>query len=254
VFVHGNPTHSEDWMPFLELMRGPAIALDLPGFGRSERPSPDRFDHAMHSYSSFLNSFLDELGVDEHSLVVHDFGGLALIGAQAHPDRIRRLVLFNCLALLPGYRWHRLARAWRTPRLGEFVNRLWSRPLLNLSLRESRGDWSRQDPEFVDMIWDHLDEGTLRAILALYRSAPEEELARAGGSLGSLTAPALVVWALKDRYLPGRFGRAYAEALPNSELIELPEAGHWPWRDDPSVIPKVVDFLEADPEQSAKSA
>ena len=38
---------------------------------------------------------------------------------------------------------------------------------------------------------------------------------------------------MKDRYLPGRFGAAYAAGLPDSELIELPEAGHWPWIDDP---------------------
>ena len=40
VFVHGVPTHSEDWQPFLERITGPALAFDLPGFGRSARPSP----------------------------------------------------------------------------------------------------------------------------------------------------------------------------------------------------------------------
>jgi pimeloyl-ACP methyl ester carboxylesterase len=35
VFVHGNPSHSEDWQPFLERIGGPALAFDLPGWGRS---------------------------------------------------------------------------------------------------------------------------------------------------------------------------------------------------------------------------
>jgi pimeloyl-ACP methyl ester carboxylesterase len=42
VFVHGNPTDSRDWVPFLERIDRPAIAFDLPGWGRSDRPPIDR--------------------------------------------------------------------------------------------------------------------------------------------------------------------------------------------------------------------
>jgi pimeloyl-ACP methyl ester carboxylesterase len=244
VFVHGVPDHSEQWLPFLERMRGPAIAFDLPGFGRSDRPSAEPFDGSVDAHAVLVAQLLEGLGVGEYSLVVHDFGGLGLITAQRHPERLRRLVIVNALTLLPGYRWHRLARIWRTPRLGELSNRLWSRWTLRQGLRESRGDWSAPPPEFVDMIWEHLDAGTFEAILRLYRSAPESRLADLGADLGRLDAPALVVWSLKDRYLPARFGRAYAEALPNAELVELPRYGHWPWLEDPAVIDRIVDFLE----------
>ena len=244
VLVHGNPTHSADWLPILERMRGPALALDLPGFGRSARPEPDRFDYGFRTYASFFERFLDEVGVTEYSLVIHDWGGLALIAAQRRPERVRRLVLTNCVPLLPGYRWHRLARIWRTRGLGELSNRLWTRRLLDLGLRESRGDWSRHRPEFVDLIRERLDAGTFRAILRLYRSAPEDQLARAGDRLSAIEAPALVIWSGRDRYLPLRLGHAYAEALPNAELVELPDARHWSWRDEPSVIDRIVAFLE----------
>jgi 2-hydroxy-6-oxonona-2,4-dienedioate hydrolase len=96
------------------------------------------------------------------------------------------------------------------------------------------------------MIWDHLDRGTLDAILRLYRSAPPDRLAAAGERLGSIAAPALVVWGTRDRYLPARFGAAFAERLPNSELLELPRAGHWPWIDAPEVIDRVIRFLATD--------
>jgi pimeloyl-ACP methyl ester carboxylesterase len=244
VFVHGNPTHSEDWMPFLERMRGPALAMDLPGWGRSDHPPADEFDYTMGGLARFVTRFLERMAVGEHSLVVHDWGGLALIGAQREPDRIRKLVIINAVPLLPGYRWHRTARLWRRRGLGEISTRLRSRRFVDLSLREARGDWSRFDPAFVDLIWDHLDQRTARAILELYRSAPEDELAAAGASLSEITAPSLVVWGLRDRYLPGGFGRAYAERLPHAELIELPDVGHWPWRDDPDVVGAVIRFLE----------
>lgn len=244
VFVHGNPTHSEDWVPILERMQGPVLAFDLPGFGRSARPDPERFEYSMYAYADFVERLLAQLGIREHSLAVHDWGGLALIGAQRRPKSLRRLVILNSVPLLPGYRWHRTARIWRTRGLGELSNKLWSRPAVDLALREARGDWSRWPPGFVDMIWDHLDAGTYRAILRLYRSAPEEELAAAGRGLGAIEAPALVIWALADRYLPARFGRAYADALPNAELAELPGVGHWPWREDPRVVDRVAAFLE----------
>jgi pimeloyl-ACP methyl ester carboxylesterase len=113
-------------------------------------------------------------------------------------------------------------------------------------LRESRGDWSRHDPAFVDMVWDHLDRGTFDAILRLYRSAPPDELTAAGERLGAIRAPTLVVWGGKDRYIPARFGPAYAARLPNSELVELPKAGHWPWIDAPEVVERVIRFLTTD--------
>jgi pimeloyl-ACP methyl ester carboxylesterase len=246
VFVHGVPVHSEDWMPFLDRMSGPAIALDLPGFGRSDHPGPAQFDYSMNGLAGFVTRFLQRMAVEDYSLVVHDWGGLALIAAQEDPERVRRLVVSNCVPLLPGYRWHRTARIWRTRGLGELSTRLWTRRLADLALRESRGDWSRHDPAFVDMIWDHLDRGTFEAILTLYRSAPPERLEAAGKRLGEIEAPALVVWALKDRYIAPRFGREYAARLPNAELYELPEAGHWPWIDAPEVVGRVVDFLEPD--------
>jgi pimeloyl-ACP methyl ester carboxylesterase len=243
VFVHGVPTHSEDWQPFLERITGPALAFDLPGFGRSARPSPAEFDYSMDGLAKFTTRFLQRMAVEDHSLVVHDWGSVALIGAQEEPKRIRSLVIINAVVLLPGYRWHRTARIWRTRGLGELSTRIRSRRLLDYGLRESRGDWSRHDPAFVDMIFDHLDKGTFEAILRLYRSAPPDRLAAAGERLGALTAPALVVWGGRDRYLPARFGPAYAARLPNSELIELPEAGHWPWIDAPEVVGKVIRFL-----------
>jgi pimeloyl-ACP methyl ester carboxylesterase len=224
VFGHGVPTHSEDWQPFLERITGPALAFDLPGFGRSERPSPAEFDYSMDGLARFTTRFLQRMAVEDHSLVVHDWGSVALIGAQEEPERIRRLVIMNSVVLLPGYRWHRTARIWRTRGLGELSTRIRSRRLLDYGLRESRGDWSRHDPAFVDMIYDHLDRGTFEAILRLYRSAPPDRLAAAGERLGAIRAP----------------------ALPNSELIELPEAGHWPWIDAPEVVDRVIGFLETD--------
>ena len=242
VYCHGNPTHSGDWLPFLA-RGGPAIAIDIPGWGRSGRPDPARFDYSMYGLAGFLERCLDQLGVARHKLVVHDWGALALIGAQRRPDLVERLVVINSVPLLPGYRWHWVAQLWRRRPLGEFLNATTTRSSLALVLRQASGDRSPMPPEFVDRIWRHWDKGAHPATLALYRHADPGRLAVAGGNLSRLACPSLVIWGARDPYLPTRFAEDYAAALPGSALEISPAAGHWPWIDDPSIVDRVHDFV-----------
>jgi pimeloyl-ACP methyl ester carboxylesterase len=159
VYCHGNPTHGEDWLPFLE-RGGPAIAIDMPGWGRSDHPDPTTFDYSMYGLSAFLERCLDELGVGRRKLVVHDWGGLALIGAQRRPELLEKLVVINAVPLLPGYRWHWIAQLWRRRPIGEILNKTTTkRASLALLLRQASGNRKPMPSAFVDMIWDHWDAG-----------------------------------------------------------------------------------------------
>jgi pimeloyl-ACP methyl ester carboxylesterase len=242
VYCHGNPTHGEDWLPFLE-RGGPAIAIDMPGWGRSDRPDPAGFDYSMYGLSAFLERCLDELGVTRRKLVVHDWGGLALIGAQRRPELVEKLTVINTVPLLPGYRWHWIAQLWRRKPIGEVLNRTTSKRSLALLLRQATGDRKPMPKAFVDTIWDYWDSGTQDALLALYRHADPDRLARAGSALGELSCPVLVLWGDRDIYLPTRFANAYADVLPSSTLQLVPGAGHWPWLDDARVIDRVLEFV-----------
>lgn len=241
VFVHGNPTNSSDWLPFMEKRSGPSLAFDLPGWGRSGRPDPA---YTMHGMAGFFGRALAALDVGDHKLIVHDWGGMALIAAQREPDRVKKLVIINAAPLVPGYRWHWIAQLWRRRGIGEFANATFKRPVVGLVLRQARGNRKAMPDELIDSIYDTFDAGTKRAILTLYRSAPEDELEAAGRDLGKLTCPALVAWGNRDPYLAPKFGQAFAERLPNAELAELDGCGHWPWIDDPGVVDRVVGFLD----------
>lgn len=243
VYCHGNPTHGEDWLPFMERGEGPALAIDMPGWGRSDRPDPRRFDYSMHGLSAFLERCLDELGIGERKLVVHDWGALALIGAQRRPALVKKLVVIDAVPLLPEYRWHWVAQIWRRRGLGELANATTTRRSFALTLRQARGDRSPMPDEFVDSIWRYWDKGTQAALLQLYRHADPPRLATAGTKLDRLDCPALVLWGDRDIYLPVRFAEAYAAMLPDAELEILPGVGHWPWIDAPSVIDRVVSFV-----------
>jgi pimeloyl-ACP methyl ester carboxylesterase len=243
IFVHGNPTHSADWIAFLERIEGPAVAFDLPGFGRSDRPDPAVFDFSVDAYSDLIADLLVQLAPGGYRLVVHDWGVLGLVAAQQDPGKVLGLVVINAVPLNADYRWHWAARIWRRRGLGEAANALSTKRGMALVLRLARPGRKAMPREFVEMVWSGWDDGMRRAILGLYRSADPEVLAAAGESLGDITCPSLVVWGVGDPYLPAGEARAFAAALPGSELVELEGAGHWPWIDRPELVDRVVTFL-----------
>jgi pimeloyl-ACP methyl ester carboxylesterase len=226
LWVHGVPTSSDDWVPFLE--RAGGIAPDLPGFGRSSKRGDG--DFTLRGYGRFPGPLLDALGVDRVRLVVHDWGAAALTWAAANPERVERLVVIGSVPLLPGYRWHRVARLWRTRGVGEVAMGLTTPFGLRRTLPGTLG---REAAE-------HFDQGTQRAILRLYRSAPPECLADAGRDLERLRGiPATVIWGGRDPYLPVGFAHRYGEAL-GAEVRVFDELGHWLWAEDPAAFEAIV--------------
>jgi pimeloyl-ACP methyl ester carboxylesterase len=230
LYLHGVPTHSYDWVPFLE--RSGGIAPDLPGFGRSAKPAD--FDYSIHGYDRFLEAFVDHVGVERFSLVLHNWGSVGLALAQRFPERIERLVMISTVPFVPGFRWHRLARGWRTPLVGEL--------LMGIT---TRWGFRRELPgELADVAWDAFDHGTQRAILKLYRASPSEVLARAGERLGEVRAPALILWPEDDPYIGAEFGQAQADALGGDATLEMVR-GHWPWLRSPELIDRAAAFLKS---------
>jgi pimeloyl-ACP methyl ester carboxylesterase len=229
LYVHGVPTAGWDWDPFLA--RAGGVAPDLPGFGRSAKPGD--FDYSIPGYDRFLERFCDSIGLDRVSLVVHDWGAVGLAFAQRFPERLDRLVLLSTVPLLPGYRWHRVARAWQTPLLGE----------LTMGFTTRRGFRHALPREIADRAYDDFDHGTQRAILRLYRAAPPEVLERHGERLGDLRCPALVLWPERDPFIGREFGPRYAEALGGDVDLEMVDAGHWTWYERPELVDRVTAFL-----------
>ncbi len=159
------------------------------------------------------------------------------------PDRIERIVLFNSVPLVPGFHWHRYARLWRRPVIGELAMGAMTKKLLARSLREGSTSPEAFPDARIDAIWHQFDQGTQRAILRLYRSADEPTLEAAGAPLDTLTQPALVIWGNRDPWIAPALGEATTKRLARATL-ESVDAGHWPWLDQPALVDRVAEYLQ----------
>jgi pimeloyl-ACP methyl ester carboxylesterase len=245
VFLHGNPGSCDDWEPLTGAVGGiglRAVAFDLPDFG--ETIAPAGFEHSAPGYAAFLDAALAALGIERAHLVLHDFGGpIGLTWAATNAERIASITLID-IGILPGYKWHRLARIWRTPVLGEvFMATATRRAFLMLVDRDEPRGLPRP---FTERMYDQYDKRTKRAVLKLYRAtdepgAPDPQLVAA---LKSADPPALVIWGGGDAYLPSSYAERQREFLAKAEVHVLPHSGHWPFADDPAEVERLLlDFL-----------
>jgi pimeloyl-ACP methyl ester carboxylesterase len=242
VFVHGNPGPADDWRDLLaragEL--GRAVAPDLPGYGRAAAPSG--FTYSVDGYAVWLGTVLDQLGITRAHIVAHDFGGpWALAWAVRNPDAFASVTLINTGVLI-GYRWHRYARIWRTPILGEVFQATTSRPAFRLLLGRENPKLTREQ---IDRIYDaSRSRDTKHAVLKLYRATPEAALAGPAAALRPLDRPALVIWGTKDAYLPSDQAERQRQTFPSAQVELLDGHGHWVMAEDPERIASlVIPFL-----------
>lgn len=241
VFLHGNPGPSDDWefvAPDVgEFAR--AILVDMPGFGVSDRPR--HFDYSAFGYARYLNALLAQLGVQRVHLVMHDFGaGWGLLWANEHNDQVASVALINC-GVLEGYEWHRFARIWQTPVLGELFQLVAGPAVMHRALNAEN---PRPMPRaFVDRVFRYADWGHKRAVLKLYRNTKTPQALIEG--LTTLPAvPALVLWGDGDKYLPSFYAERQREYFPDAAVHVLPRCGHWPFIDDPAAVRDLlVPFL-----------
>ena len=244
LFVHGNPGSRTDWTALVSAVGalGRAVALDMPGFGQADKPR--RLPYEVPSYARFLQGAMAQLGIERAHLVLHDFGGpFGLMWGLEHPESWASVVLIN-VGVLPGYRWHTMARRWRTPVLGELMNAWIPRWAWRRAMQ--RQNPKGLPPEFVDKMHHDFDRGTRRAVLALYRATddPAKLASELGPQIAALRKPALVVWGDKDPYASAQYAERQREFFDVEGLVIVPGSGHWPFIDDPELVEQaVVSFL-----------
>jgi pimeloyl-ACP methyl ester carboxylesterase len=210
------------------------IAIDLPGFGDSDKPVGAPYDARFFAKS--VVELLDALELESAHVIGNSLGGrVALeVGLQA-PDRARRLALLApSLAWLRKRPWAPALRVVR-PELGLLPHA--PRPvverILDRTMPEARDGWAAAGiDEFLRSF------STARGRAAFYAAARQIYLEEPDGKDGfwprlrELRVPSLFVWGRRDSLVPLAFARHVTEAVPAAEHLEL-DCGHVPQMERP---------------------
>lgn len=222
------------------------VALDLFGFGYTERPRRLRH-YSRRGQVDLILGVLDRLGVARAHVIGHSYGGgLAMTLAAKHPERVRSIVLVNSTA--PNWAISRRRNlAEISPLTWLFVRGYALRPAtVRTALERSWHDDSLVTDEIVDGYLKRLRiQGAARAYRGLtvpMSHEAEEDLV----VVQDLTQPTLVIWGVEDELIPVEDGELASSQMRNSRFVPLEGTGHSPMEEDPQAFLALVeDFLRA---------
>lgn len=249
VLIHGFGASLYSWRkvaPELGAAGFRVLALDLPGFGYSERPAAAAA-YTPEAQAALVAEVLDllaaDLGPGPVDAVGHSFGGgVALALAATRPERVRSLVLTD--STLPTFsRARRADLPFYRPLVYLLIRTVGlRRAFVRAALERSFHDDSRVTRDLVDAYRSRL---LLRGPAGAYRSLtapiPRSRLAI---DLTEIRPPALVVWGEEDALIPVRAGRGAAERLPEARFVGLPACGHLPMEECPEAwLDAALEFL-----------
>jgi pimeloyl-ACP methyl ester carboxylesterase len=212
-----------------------AIALDLPGFGDSEKPPPRRFLYGLTAFAEALVDVAAALGLGRMAVCGHGLGAaVALTTAATHPHLVERLILI-APPVYPS-RQDIYTRLVGIPGLGALLlKHIYGRRLFARHL-EARS--SPPFPHRIDRLYQAFNHPEAReaAYATLLATTDHRPLA---ASIPRITCPTLVVWGRGDRILPIDYGRRLTREL-RSGRIEVFECSHAPHEELPDAFAQTI--------------
>jgi haloalkane dehalogenase len=241
LFAHGTPTWSFEWRHLVRALAPThrCVAPDHLGFGLSDRPRDA--DYTPEAHARRFAAFADALGLDDVTLVVHDFGGPIALPWALSSGRVKRLVVLNSWmwsfaddplmqkrARLAGgrvmrwlYRWANASLRLLTPSVYGDRRKL-TRAIHSQYLAPFRDRWARGE-----VLW-----ALARALDG--SAAHYDSLWQRRAALANI--PTTILWGMKDGAFRPSMLAKWREAVPHAQIVELAGAGHWPHEEEPDLV------------------
>ena len=221
------------------------MAIDLPGFGWSDKPG----NYSLDLYTTVLGEWLELHCLDQVAVVGNSMGGLISAAyAAASPERVWAAVLVDPAGFARQQRLLlRLASIgparWMVPRRA-------TEKAVRRALGYVYHDRSKIEPEEVSRAVELASlPGYREALVAILRGTTTLRGMRPAMGLGSVPehigTPTLVVWGDHDRIVPLSHAQRVAAMIPDAELTILENAGHSPQMEVPDAFnQRVLRFLD----------
>ena len=228
-------------------------AVDLPGFGRSDKPS---IDYTIEFFVRVLRDFLDAQGLDKVALMGVSLGGRIAVGfALQFPQRVARLILVDALGV--GVPRRVLAYSFLLARgIGELALSGTARALRRMNPRLIRRlwGWYLSRPGSIEQILSDDRIANHREMLGMpaYRAAYLSALRSVAGMrrvrdgvlvedrLGDLSMPTLLVWGRHDHIFPPSHAEEAARRIPDAGFEIFEDSGHTPQMEEPERFNQLV--------------
>lgn len=239
LFVHGTPTWSFLYRHLIKALRADhrCVAPDHIGFGLSDKPAGWGYSFAEHARN--LATLIERLDLGPFTLVAHDLGGpIALAYALEHPERVARLALFNT------YMWP-MEGEFAVPAVGKLFGGALGRLLylrMNISARSLLpmvyADRAKLTPAIHSQYLGPFPTPADRhGMYAFARQVAAGSPWCAGlwerrGALAGI--PAQLIWGMRDITFGPKYLARWREALPQAQVLELPDAGHFVQEEAPA--------------------
>src|SRR6266511_3484581 len=227
LLLHGLFDSADVWRGVSERLQANyrCLAPDLPGFGHSGEPTD--FDFGLPHLAQFIDNLINALGINEPiNLVGYDIGATyGLAWAVTHPAKVRRLAILNA-NFFSDYQWHRWARIFRIPVLGEIAMS---------AVTES--SFVRALVQAARLV----TPAAKRMALRHYRALDSANFRGWEDRLRDLTSkvPTLVCWGDQDPYI----SPTYAERFGAQELHHFAANSHWLPLEAPDALAERLNAL-----------
>jgi pimeloyl-ACP methyl ester carboxylesterase len=252
VFLHNGGTSHRTWEPLIERYAADhdVVAPDMLGFGRSEHP---QIDYSLDLYVDMLGALLDELGLDNVTLLGNCMGAATVLRyAAQHPERVEAVVAVNVLtdrtAAGAGLRpllWitHRSRSA--AAALAALSARIPTpRPIAAASARKMLfTDPDRVSPELLDHLRDaNRDPDQMRVLFSLGKHIESF----AGLEQKPAGVPVCVIWGEDNKMLSVKDGAQLCSALQPDREVVIPDSGHLVMLERPKEVAVAIDAFLAE--------